>query len=285
MQKTLKVDSLSVREAFPAHLVSTCLALLLAVAVSAQAEEEVETGAQTENLAKTAQNPIGNMISLPFQNNMNFGVGPDDRVQDVLNIQPVIPFSLGDDWNLITRSILPVISQPAPGDDRTDGIGDLNVTGFFSPSAPGDLIWGVGPVLVFPTASDDVLGAEKYSAGVSVVGLTMPGNWVVGGLVSNVWSYAGDDDREDVNAFLFQYFINYNFASGWYLTSAPIMTADWEAPSSDRWTVPLGGGVGKIVRFGKQPVNINSQIFYNVEKPRGGPDWQWRFQFQLMFPK
>ena len=130
-----------------------------------------------------------------------------------------------------------------------------------------------------------MLGADKYSAGISVVGLAMPGQWVVGGLISNIWSYAGDDEREDVNSFLFQYFINYNFPSGWYLTSAPIMTADWEAPSSDRWTVPLGGGAGKIVRFGKQPVNINSQIFYNVEKPRGGPDWQWRLQFQLMFPK
>ena len=107
------------------------LALTLSIPIQAQVKEEVEVQSENASLAQAAQNPIGNMISLPFQNNMNFGVGPDDRVQNVLNIQPVIPFGLGDDWTLITRSILPVISQPAPGDDRTDGIGDLNITGFF----------------------------------------------------------------------------------------------------------------------------------------------------------
>ncbi len=238
-----------------------------------------------QDLAKASQNPVGDLVSLPFQNNMNFNVGPDDRVQNVMNIQPVYPIALNDEWNLVTRTILPVISQPAPGDDRTNGVGDLNFTGFISPRDPGSLIWGVGPVLAFPTASDDVLGTEQYSAGLSVVMLTMPGSWVVGGLISNVWSYAGDDDREDVNSLLFQYFVNYNFPSGWYFTSAPIITANWEADSGDRWTVPVGGGLGKIVRWGKLPVNITSQVYYNVEKPRGGGDWSWRLQVQFMFPK
>ena len=260
-----------------------CLWVCIAIGVAGIAQ--ADSGPSDQELAKATQNPVGALISLPFQNNMSFGVGPDDRVQNVMNIQPVYPVALNDDWNLITRTILPVISQPAPGDDRTDGIGDLNFTGFFSPRAPGSLIWGVGPVLVFPTASDDVLGTDKYSAGISVVLLTMPGRWVVGLLANNVWSYAGEDDREDVNSFLFQYFINYNFPSGWYFTSAPIMTANWEADSGDKWTVPVGGGVGKIVRFGKLPVNINSQIFYNVEKPKGAGDWSWRFKFQFMVPK
>lgn len=260
---------------------SASLALVLALLFQTQCASAQDS----QDLAKASQNPVGDLISLPFQNNMNFDVGPDDRVQNIMNIQPVYPVALNEDWNLITRTILPVISQPAPGDDRTDGIGDLNFTGFISPRAPGEWIWGLGPVLAFPTASDDVLGTEKYSAGLSAVVLTMPGRWVVGGLVSNVWSYAGDDDREDVNSFLFQYFVNYNFSSGWYFSSAPIMTANWEADSDDRWTVPLGGGFGKIVRMGKLPVNINSQVFYNVEKPRGGPDWSWRLQFQFMFPK
>ncbi len=260
---------------------SARMALVLALLFQTQCASAQDS----QDLAKASQNPVGDLISLPFQNNMNFDVGPDDRVQNIMNIQPVYPVALNEDWNLITRTILPVISQPAPGDDRTDGIGDLNFTGFISPRAPGEWIWGLGPVLAFPTASDDVLGTEKYSAGLSAVVLTMPGRWVVGGLVSNVWSYAGDDDREDVNSFLFQYFVNYNFSSGWYFSSAPIMTANWEADSDDRWTVPLGGGFGKIVRMGKLPVNINSQVFYNVEKPRGGPDWSWRLQFQFMFPK
>jgi hypothetical protein len=116
--------------------------------------------ADDKNLAKTAQNPVGDLNSLPFQNNMNFDVGPDERTQNVLNIQSVWPIKLSANWNLITRTNLPVISQPAPGDDRTDGVGDLNWTGFFSPRKPAKVIWGAGPAIVFPTASDDVLGTE-----------------------------------------------------------------------------------------------------------------------------
>lgn len=259
------------------------LCALACSTVLAQPEDDSEAAEQ--GLAQAAQNPVGDLISLPVQNNMSFGVGPDNRVQNVANIQPVYPIALSDDWNLITRTILPVISQPAPGRDRTNGIGDLNFTGFFSPRKPGKWIWGIGPALVFPTASDDVLGTEKWSAGPSIVVLTMPGSWVVGGLVSQVWSYGGDSDRENVSSFLLQPFINYNFPNGWYFTSAPIITANWEADSGDRWTVPIGGGFGKIIRIGKVPFNINSQVFYNVEKPAGGADWQWRFQIQAMFPK
>ncbi len=140
-----------------------------------------------EELAKAVQNPVASLISLPFQNNINFGVGPDDKVQNVLNIQPVWPFALTDDINLITRTIAPVISQPGirPGDDRTNGLGDINFTAFFSPANSGKVIWGVGPVAVFPTATDDVLGTDKWSLGPSAVLLTMPGNWVMGILVSN----------------------------------------------------------------------------------------------------
>ncbi len=237
------------------------------------------------DLARAAQNPVGDLISLPFQNNMSFDIGPADRTQNVHNIQPVWPIKVSENWNLITRTILPVVSQPAPGADRTNGIGDLNFTGFFSPRKPGKVIWGVGPALVFPTASDDVLGAGKYSLGPSAVALTMKGQWVVGGLVSNVWSVAGDDDRDDVNFFLAQYFINYNYASGWYLTSAPIITANWEAASGERWIIPFGGGFGKVFAIGKQPLNVNTQVFYNVETPTFGPKWQWRWQIQLLFPK
>ena len=120
-------------------------------------QESAPGGQSQAELAKAAQNPVGSLIILPFQNNMNFDVGPDDRVQNVMNIQPVYPFGLGDDWNLVTRTILPVISQPAPGTDRTNGIGDLNTSLFFSPKEPGKWIWGAGPILFFPTASDDVL--------------------------------------------------------------------------------------------------------------------------------
>lgn len=240
----------------------------------------------TEELAKAAQNPVASMISLPFQNNTNFNFGPQKKTQNVLNIQPVWPFELNDKWNLITRTILPVISQPEiiPGTKRTFGLGDTTFTAFFSPKDSGKWIWGVGPAIVLPTATDKALGSDKWAAGPSVVGLTMPGRWVIGSLISNVWSFAGAGDR-DINSFLWQYFINYNMPNGWYLTSSPIITANWEASSGNKWTVPVGGGVGRIFRIGKQPINASVQAFYNVEKPDFGADWQLRATLQFMFPK
>ena len=192
------------------------------------------------DLAKQAQNPIANMISLPFQNNTNFGIGPDnDEVQNVLNIQPVIPFTINDDWNLITRTIVPIISQPdfyTGGEGRVTGLGDITLSTFFSPVSSPKLTWGVGPMFLFPTATDgplggtsedggEPLGSDKWGAGLSVVGLMMPGQWVIGSLLSNVWSFAGSGDQ-DVNLFTWQYFIHYNLPKGWYLTSAPIIPAN-----------------------------------------------------------
>jgi hypothetical protein len=262
---------------------SVCLVIAFAmVAHKAWAEDN-----NAQDLAKAAQNPVADMISLPLQNNTNFGVGPGDDVQNILNVQPVVPLKLNGDWNLITRTIVPLIYQPelAPGYGSEFGLGDINMSLFLSPAKPGEIIWGVGPVLSFPTATDEVLGAEKWSAGPTAVALKIQGPWVVGALASNLWSYAGDDDREDVNQFLFQYFINYNLPQGWYISSAPIITANWKADSGNQWTVPVGGGVGKIFRIGKQPVNAQAQAFYNVERPDNGPDWTLRLQLQFLFPK
>ena len=243
-------------------------------------------GAEDSELAKKTQNPVSDLISLPFQNNTNFGIGPDDKTQNILNIQPVWPFSLNEKWNLVTRTIVPVISQPGllPEQNRTNGLGDTTFTAFFSPKDSDKLTWGTGPVFLLPTATDDVLGSDKWGVGPSVVLLAMPGNWVIGSLFSNVWSFAGSGDQ-DVNLFTWQYFINYNLPGGWYLSSAPIITANWEADSGNKWTVPFGGGFGKIFRIGKQPMNGQVQAFYNVEKPDLGPDWTLRLQLQFLFPK
>lgn len=239
------------------------------------------------DLAKSAQNPVANLISLPLQNNTNFGIGQDDETQNILNIQPVWPFSISENWNLITRTIFPVVSQPdilTGGEGRINGLGDTTFTGFFSPKKPGKLTWGIGPVFLLPTATDDALGSDKWGAGPSVVLLTMPGHWVIGSLFSNVWSFAGSGDQ-DLNLFTWQYFINYNLNAGWYLTSAPIISANWEADSDNRWTVPFGGGVGKIFKIGKQPLNGQISAYYNVEKPDSGANWQMRVQLQFLFPK
>ena len=254
---------------------------------TADGDGTIEPGENAaEELAKAAQNPVASMISLPLQNNTNFNFGPQEKTQNVLNVQPVWPFSIGENWNLITRTIMPVISQPEilPGTDRTFGLGDITFTSFFSPKDSGKVIWGVGPVLVMPTATDDALGTDRWSAGASVVALTMPGRWVIGSLFNNVWDFAGSGNA-DINFFTWQYFINYNLPDGWYLTSAPILTANWEASSGNKWTVPFGGGFGKIFRIGKQPVNASAQYYYNVEKPDFGADWQLRLVLQFMFPK
>ncbi len=266
------------------------LSLTQAPAETTGASNAGDSGSDAESreaLAKAAQNPVAKLISVPFQNNFNFGVGPNDATQYILNVQPVIPISLSEDWNLITRTIIPIINQPspAPGVPSVFGLGDLNPTFFFSPAKSGKLIWGVGPTFTFPTATDSALGAGKWSAGPAVVVLTMQGHWVLGALANNQWSYAGWGEN-DVNAMLIQPFINYNLPHGWYLTTAPIITANWEATSDERWTVPLGAGVGKIVKLGKLPLNVQLSAYYNVVTPDTfGADWQLRFQVQFLFPK
>ena len=255
------------------------LPFLLAIGATNASADSSES-----ELAKQTQNPVANLISVPFQNNTSYNSGPRDRTQNVMNIQPVIPLELSDDWMLITRTIFPIVSQPStmPGQSRRDGIGDTLFTGFLSPKKPafGSLIWGLGPVVNIPTASDDRLGADLWGAGLSGLVLTMQGPFVVGALVSNVWNLEG----RDFSRFSLQYFINYNLPGGWYLSSAPIITADWEASGND-WTVPVGGGFGKVHRFGKLPVNLSFQAFYNAEKPKYGADWSTRFQIQFLFPK
>jgi len=259
-------------------LLISCVTAIL-VALPLRAEEEHHA---TE-LAKKLQNPVSDLISVPFQNNFNFGVGPEDKTQYVLNIQPVLPQRISEQWNWIHRAIIPLIDQPAPVD--AFGLGDIQYQGFLSPAKPGKLIWGVGPVLQVPSATDDQLGTEKWSAGAGAVALRMDGPWVYGALVNNIWSFAGDDDRANVNQMLIQPFINYNLGRGLAIGSAPIITANWEAPSGQKWTVPLGAQVSQIIPIDKVPVNFLLGAYYNIEKPDSGPDWTLRFQIALLFPK
>jgi hypothetical protein len=254
-----------------------------------------EQGASNTDLAKAVQNPIADLISLPFQNNTFLDWGVDGDPDNTLNIQPVWPLKMNDDWNVITRTIVPVKSQPAAtssAQGRETGLGNTTFTAFFSPSDSGGLTWGVGPVVIIPTATDDRLGGDTWGAGVSLVALTLKGKWVIGSLFSQVWDIKGSEDpaksNEQIDLFTWQPFINYNLNDGWYLTTAPIISRDGEAKSGEEWLVPLGGGAGKIVRIGKMPVNISAQAYYNVVKPEDPVnvgDWQTRLQVQLLFPK
>ena len=227
--------------------------------------------AKAAELAKAAQNPIADLISFPLQNNTAFGIGPYKRAENELLIEPVIPLHITKDWNLITRTIWPQIVQPDTAEPTKGwtGFGDLNPSFFLSPSAPHKLTWGAGPTFVLPWATAEQLGQGKFSMGPAVVVLTMPGHWVLGVLVNNIFSVEGPHERADVNQMLLQYFINYNMKKGWYVTTSPIITADWEASGGNVWTVPFGAGVGRIMKIGNQPVNIQTQFLATPSIPRG----------------
>jgi hypothetical protein len=209
--------------------------------------------------------------------------------QNILNIEPVIPISISDNWNIITRTILPVISMPSLGPDagRVNGIGDIQLSAFLSPANPGEWIWGAGPILQFPTDSNAELGNKNWGLGPTFVVLHIEKGspWVYGVLMNNVWSTTSNKQGGSYSNGLIQPFLNYNFEGGLYLMSQPIATVNWKAQGGQQWTVPIGGGIGKIFHFGKLPVNMQLTAYYNVVRPDNAANWQLRAQVQLMFPK
>lgn len=243
---------------------------------------------------KLSQNPVGNITVLPFQNNFNYGYGPYTRFQYNLNVQPVIPIMLSQNMNLIARTIMPVLVQPssaspgvcgtAAGCGSTFGIGDMQEQLFFAPKTkPGELIWGVGPIFQLPTASPNTLGSGKWSTGLDAVALVMPGKWVIGALVTQLWSVAGLSNRPNVNAFLVQPFVNFNLADGWAISTAPTLTANWTA-SSNQWAVPLGGGVAKTFKAGDQLMQLSVSYYSYVTRPINSPQTNLKVVWSLLWP-
>lgn len=264
-------------------------AVLLMLGIMAFGDAALAEDKSQSDLAKQSQNPVASLISVPFENVTNFNNGPEDAVTNVLSVKPVLPVGLTENWNLINRFIAPVIYQeePVKGMGSYSGLGDINYQGFISPATPSKLTWGVGPSLIMPTGSGR-LSSDKWSLGPAAVALMMPGHWVVGVLVQNVWSIGGamDSNAPDVNQFLAQYFINYNMKDGWYLSMSPVITANWEEDDSgNRWTVPFGGGFGRVFKMGRQPVNASLKAYYNVERPDGASDWNISAQIAFLFPK
>jgi hypothetical protein len=252
----------------------------------------------TEALAKEAQNPVANLISLPIQWNSTpssqwapRAVDPGaqaNRTLNVWNVQPVAPFRLNNDWFLISRTIVPVIQRPLAGSSDTIGIGDINPTVFLVPSTSSRFQFGIGPTLVIPSATDVQLSAQRWSAGPAGVAVYTRGALVAGILANNIWSFAGEGGRQ-VNTMLMQPFVNVNLANGWYIASSPIITSDWTASNGRGWTVPIGGGFGRIFRIGSQPFNASLQGFWNAVRPEPlgeqlmGPV-TIRLQIQALFP-
>ena len=264
--------------------------MFLVAVTSAQGQEEKPGG---DDLAAKTQNPVGAMYSLPFK--FTFDYGADNGEASFLNIQPVLPQTIGE-WNFIHRIILPLIDTPGmvtgiPGipnpieGDGATGLGDINYSVYLSPADPKKVIWGIGPSLMMDTATDDQIGSGKWSAGPTAVVLIQPKPWTLGLLGRQLWSFAGDSDRNTVSQMLLEPFVNYNLEDGWYLISDMIITANWEADSSNQWTVPLGGGFGKMFAIGNQKMNTKLEAYYNVEKPDGAPDWSFSWTLQFLFPR
>ena len=265
------------------------LSLVLGIAFA----DEEKSGGGGGDLRSAVQNPISSLISLPLK--LTFDYGADNGEATILNINPVVPVTVGD-WNLVNRALIPLANvdgpisglpgnpSPIPGNGAS-GLGDINYSLFFSPVKYDKVIWGVGPSINLPTASDDQLGSGKWSAGITGVALTLPEWGSMGILGRQLWSFAGDSDRSNVNQTLIEPFLNYNLANGWYLLTDMVITANWEANSSNTWTVPVGGGAGKLFKIGNQAINARLEAYYNVEKPDGAPDYSVGFQFQFLFPK
>ena len=238
-----------------------------------------------DDLAQQLADPVSSLISVPFQSNWDFGIGPEDASRYTLNIQPVVPLSLDEDWNLIVRTIVPVIDaeSSAAGVPDASGLGDIVQSFFFSPVDPvNGWIVGAGPAFLYPSASDALLGSEQWGVGPTAVALKQDGPWTWGALVNHLSSFAGDEARADINATFLQPFVSYITPSKTTYTLNSESTYDWER---DQWLVPLNAVVSQLVAIGDQPVQLSLGARYYAEGPDGGPEWGLRAAVTLLFPR
>ncbi|HEX2442612.1 MAG TPA: hypothetical protein VHJ77_01610 [Vicinamibacterales bacterium] len=267
--------------------IASAIGLLVACtwATSAAAQAPAEAGHDVTDLAKKTQNPVGDLISVPFQFNFNTGGDLEDRTFFNLNFQPVIPFKVTENWHAIARTILPINSVPGAEGQRFSGLGDLQQQLFFTPARPGAIIWGVGPVFSLPTATATPVETGTWAAGAGGVILKMTGPWVLGALLSQFWPLHDEGGAPETDLFVLQPFINYNFGKGYALSFSPVMNANWDAPDGQQWTVPVGIGITRTTVFNRRPMNIGVQYYYNVERPDGSAGHQLRFVIAPLYPK
>ncbi|HXC95894.1 MAG TPA: hypothetical protein VNU92_09330 [Edaphobacter sp.] len=243
------------------------------------------TEPDTTDLAKQTQNPVGDIVSVPFQFNFNGGGAYKDQTFFNLNFQPVIPIHLNPKWTFIARTIVPVVSIPTTNGVSYSGVGDIQEQTFLTPARPGKLIWGVGPAFSFPTATASPAKTGTWAAGPSVVLLATPGPFVLGSLFVQFSPMTDANGSPRVNNFLWQYFVNFNFGKGWALSTAPSITANWDADRSQRWTVPVGGGISRTLVFERQPMTLGFQYYYNPIRPDNSNSTTLRFNIALIYPQ
>jgi len=280
---------LLVKVAQPMNPISSLITTLLCLATSAihaqQAEPAPQQTDQSAELAKKLANPISSLISVPIQSNYDFDVGPGNGTVWKTNVQPVIPFGISEDWNVISRTILPVIDQQglALKGDALDafGLGDITQSLFFSPKESSP-IWGLGPVFLIPSATDDLLGSGKFGIGPTAVVLKQDGQWTIGALANHLWDVAGDGGRGSVSATFIQPFISYVNHSHTTFSLNTESTYDW---TEDQWTMPLNFQISQLLKIGGHPLQVFAGARYYAEKPENGPEWGLRFGLTMLFPK
>ena len=237
-----------------------------------------------EKMVRESQNPLSKVYSLPLQGHINMGIGPKLQTQYVMNIQPVVPVPLSDKLLMINRLILPVMSNPGyyTGGDRQWGLSDTSYTAWLSPNTPGTFLWGAGVACTLPTATEDSMGSDMWAFGPSFVMVIFAGKFVMGGVFQNTWS-TGGSGKHDTNTFFSQIFINYNIGDGWYVSTMPIFTADWNA--EDRWVVPIGATVGKGFKLGGQMIDVNLGYYHNVMRPDTAPRSKVLFTLKFLWAR
>jgi len=263
-------------------LVRLVLAHFLVIALLILTQSLALAGESDEELAKKTQNPVASLISVPFQSNWDFDIGPKvDKSNYLLNIQPVIPISLDEKYNLILRTIVPIKANEFPV--STAGLGDVLQSFFFSPKAEIDgWIIGAGPVLLYPTATERSLGTGKLAAGPTAVFLQQKSGWTYGFLGNHLWSYAGNSSRSEVNSTFLQPFVSFTTKTYTALGLNTESTYDW---TNEQWTVPINATISQLLKIGGQPLQLQLGYRYYVDAPKYGPDWGIRFQVSFLFPK
>ncbi len=242
---------------------------------------------ESNDWAIQSQNPLADLLKCPLVNQFNQGAGYKDGTEYTLALNPSMPSKISDQWILINRLHIPFIYQPGLTSGQSDahGLGDIQYESFYGPIGDRIFHWGIGPMIEIPSAFNNALGSRKWSAGLGGIGTVIKGPFVVGLRTNHLRSFAGGGNYPDIDLTTLEYFAYWNIGRGWSLGTSPINTANWEATSDEIWTVPVGGGIGKVIMNGRMPINFKLEAYHYIEQPATGAEWALLFEIQFLLPK